>query len=328
MTASIDVVIPAYNGWELTQSCLEHLRAQTVPHRVIVSDNGSGDGTPTHMRRDFPEVHIVELGDNHGFPIACNRGVAAGDGEIVVLLNNDVDCRADFLERLVEPFAADERLGSAAALLLQPGEDKIESFGLTADPTLAGYPRLRDLPVDAAQATDPVLVGPSGAAGAYRRRAWEAVGGLDEGVFIYGEDVEFALRLRAAGWTTTGVADAVAVHMGSATMGERSAWQRYQGGFARGYFLRRYGVLTSRTGPRTALTEAIVVAGDALVYSHDLAALRGRIAGWRAGRRRPRNRRPPDDAIEHRITFTESLRLRVGVYTGREPRLRSASTSS
>jgi N-acetylglucosaminyl-diphospho-decaprenol L-rhamnosyltransferase len=331
MTLSIDVVIPAYNGWELTKSCLEHLRAQMVPHTVIVCDNGSTDGTVAHLRRSFPEVRVVELGANLGFPTACNRGVDAGTGEVVVLLNNDIECRPDFLERLVAPLR-DVGVGSASALLLKPGEETIESFGLAADPTLAGWPRLRDMPAREAQVTDPVLLGPSGAAGAYRRRAWEAVGGLDDGVFIYGEDVELALRLRSAGWSASGNADAVAVHIGSATMGPRTAWQRYQGGYARGYFLRRYGVLRSGIAPRALATEAIVVAGDALVFSHDLAALRGRLAGWRAGGRRPRRRRPPRDALEDRITFLESLRLRVGVYTEREPsslrRSRSPTTSS
>ena len=161
-----------------------------------------------------------------------------------------------------------------------------------------------------------MLVGPSGAAGAYRREAWEAVGGLDEGVFSYGEDVDLALRLRAAGWSTAGAADAVSVHLGSATAGTRSPSQRYQGGFARGYFLRRYGILRSRVGVRVAATEAVVVLGDALMFSHDLAALRGRFAGWRAASGLPRHRRPPDDAIDDDITFVKSLRLRLGVYSG------------
>lgn len=323
MAPPIDVVVPVHNGWELTESCLEHLRSQTVPHTVIVCDNGSTDGTPARLRESFADVRVVELGANCGFAVACNRGVAAGTGEILVLLNNDVDCRPDFLERLVAPFAGDDRLGSVAALLLKPGAETIESFGLTVDATLAGYPRLRDLPVRAADTADSVLVGPSGAAGAYRRTAWEAVGGLDEGVFMYGEDVELALRLRAAGWTAAATADAVAIHVGSASAATRSAWQRYQGGFARGYFLRRYGVLHSRTAVRALATEAVVVAGDAVVFSRDLAALRGRIDGWRAGGGRPRNRLPPPDAIERRITFWQSLRRRVGVYTER-----AASTSS
>ena len=308
--------MPVYNGWHLTERCLEHLRLQTLSHTVIVCDNGSSDGTAKHLRTAFPEVQVVELGVNLGFAAACNRGVRAGKGDFVVLLNNDVECSAEFLNRLVAPLRDDDSLGSVAALLLKSGEDRIESFGLAVDPTLAGYPRLRGLPAGQAQATHPVLVGPSGAAGAYRREAWEAVGGLDEGVFSYGEDVDLALRLRGAGWSTAGAADAVSVHLGSATAGARSPSQRYQGGFARGYFLRRYGILRSRVGVRVAATEAVVVLGDALMFSHDLAALRGRVAGWRAAGGLPRHRRPPDDAIDDDITFVKSLRLRLGVYSG------------
>jgi GT2 family glycosyltransferase len=135
-------------------------------------------------------------------------------------------------------------------------------------------------------------------------------------VFAYGEDVDLALRLRAAGWSTAVASDAVAIHRGSASAVTRSAWQRYQGGFSRGYFLRRYGVLRRRTALRALATEGIAVAGDALVFSHDFAAFRGRIAGWRAARGLPRRRHPPDDAIDDAITFVKSLRLRLGVYTG------------
>jgi N-acetylglucosaminyl-diphospho-decaprenol L-rhamnosyltransferase len=314
--STLDVVVPVYNGWDLTASCLEHLHRQTLPHSAIVCDNGSTDDTPERVRATFPEVRVVELGANLGFAVACNRGIGSGKGEIVVLLNNDVDCSPDFLERLVAPFHDDERIGSVAALLMKPGEGMIESFGLTADRTLAGYPRLRGLPARNAQAADPVLVGPSGAAAAFRRRAWEAVGGLDEGAFAYGEDVDLALRLRAAGWSTAAASDAVAIHRGSASAVARSAWQRYQGGFSRGYFLRRYGVLRRRTALRALATEAIAVIGDTLIFSHDLAALRGRIAGWRAARGLPRHGHPPDDVIDDDITFVKSLRLRLGVYSG------------
>jgi GT2 family glycosyltransferase len=314
LTSSIDVVIPACNRWELTLSCLAQLGEQTVPHTVIVCDNGSTDGTPELLRASFPEVRLVELAVNVGFPAACNRGVRAGRSDIVVLLNNDVECRPDFLERLVAPFGHDDHLGSVAALLLKPGGERVESFGLAVDPTLAGYPRLRERGPEEVQQAHRVLAGPSGAAGAYRRRAWDAVGGLDEAIFSYGEDVDLALRLRAAGWSTAAAADAVAFHVGSATAGSRSAWQRYQGGFGRGYFLRRYGVLRSRYALRAAVTEVIAVAGDVLVYSHDLAALRGRLAGWQAAAGVQRYPRPPDDAIDAEITFTESLRLRQSVY--------------
>jgi N-acetylglucosaminyl-diphospho-decaprenol L-rhamnosyltransferase len=318
LTPSIDVVVPVYNGWEFTKTCLSDLQEQTVAHTVIVCDNGSSDGTPERVREEFGDVRLVELGANLGFSAACNRGVNAGNGEIVVILNNDVECPPRFLDYLTAPLSRDERLASVAALLVLPGEARIESFGLAVDPTLAGYPRLRDLPPQEAQAarTRPVLVGPSGAAGAYRRKVWEEVGGLDEGAFSYGEDVDLALRLRAAGWSTTGAVNAVAIHVGSASAVSRSAWQRYQGGFSRGYFLRRYGVLRGRTAMRALATEAIAVGGDALLFSHDLVAFRSRIAGWRAARGLPRHPHPPFDAIDHDITFAKSLRLRYGVYSG------------
>jgi GT2 family glycosyltransferase len=201
-----------------------------------------------------------------------------------------------------------------AALLVTENQDTVESFGLTVDRTLAGYPRFRGLPPADIQVENPILVGPSGAAGAYRRSAWEEVGGLDENVFAYGEDVDLALRLRAAGWRARGAADAVAVHLGSATAVSRSSWQRYQGGFSRAYFMRRYRVLRSRAALRAVTTEALVVGGDQLLYSHDLSALRGRLAGWRSAADLPANPRPPVDAVDGSITFIESLRLRRAIY--------------
>jgi N-acetylglucosaminyl-diphospho-decaprenol L-rhamnosyltransferase len=316
VTVSVDVVIPVHNGWELTRTCLERVTAQTTRCNVIVVDNGSTDGTPRRLRNAFVDVQLVNLRANIGFPAACNRGVQCGSGDVVVLMNNDVECPPEFLERLVEPLARDDGTGSVAALLLEPGEERIESFGLAVDSTLAGYPRLRGEPLAAAQDKTPMLIGPSGGAGAYRREAWEQAGGLDEGVFAYAEDVDLALRLRAAGWEALASRDAVAIHIGSATAVARSAWQRYQGGFARGYFLRRYGVLRSRAALRALATEALVVAGDAAVFSHDLAALRGRVAGWRAARGRGRVALPRD-AIDRDITFLKSVRLRLGVYSAK-----------
>ena len=309
---SIDVVIPTYNGWELTESCLRHLEKQTVPHRVIVSDNDSPDGTAQKVRDEWPDVAVVETGGNLGFPVACNRGAEAGGGDIVVLLNNDVDARPDFLERLVAPFE-DERVGSVAGLLLVPGEELIDSIGLAVDPTLSGFPRLSGRPVAEAASERPVLVGPSGGAAAYRREAWEAAGGLDEAIFIYSEDLDLAMRLRTAGWEARAAPDAVGVHYGSQTMVHRSAFQREKGGWARGYLMRRYGVLRTRAGLRALLVEAIVVAADAVI-SRDLTALKSRIAGWRAGKGKPRRALPPRDSVATEIGLWQSIQLRRGVY--------------
>jgi GT2 family glycosyltransferase len=308
MAPSIDVVIVARDRHELTESCLRHLAAQTVPHRLILVDNASAE--PIAQR---PDATVLRLEQGVGFGAACNLGARAGTGEVVVLLNNDVDCEREFLARLVAPLQEDPALGSVAALMLAPGAARIDSVGLVADPTLAGFPRLRGRAAGDAALPQPALTGPAGAAAAYRRSAWEQVGGMDEHISAYLEDLDVALRLRSAGWGTTAATAARGIHLGSASHGHRSASQRRHGGFARGYLLRRYGVLRGRWGPRALLTEAVVVLGD-VALSRDLAALAGRVAGWRAGGGLPRLPKPPDAAIDRRIGIGRSLRMRLGIY--------------
>ena len=228
---------PSYNRWDLTASCLRHLSAQSVAHRVIVVENGSSDETREALRRDWPQVTALELDHNHPFTHAVNLGVAAGHGEYVVLLNNDVELRPDCLEHLVAPLEADAAVGSVASVLLQPDERAIDSVGVTTDVTLAGFPRLQGLAPEQAQDLEPLLTGPEGTAAAYRRVAWEQVGGLDESIVAYMEIVDLALRLRGAGWSSACALDAVGVHLGSATFGRRSVEQRRLAGFSRGYLL-------------------------------------------------------------------------------------------
>ncbi len=280
-----------------------------------MSDNGGDEETAERIGREWPAVTLIQSAERLSFATACNRGAHAGKSEVVVLLNNDVYCRPDWLERLVAPLQDDPRTGSVACLLVQPGEQLIDSVGLCADLTLAGFPRLAGRPVAIAGETRPRLAGPAGAAAAYRRTAWEEVCGLDEGIFAYSEDLDLALRLRGAGWGASIALDAVGMHLGSATHGHRTAWQRRHAGFARGYLMHRYGVLRSRNAMRTLATEAAVTAGDALL-SRDLAALSGRLAGWRAASGLAR-RSTPSDALDPEIGIHDSLTLRRGIYTPR-----------
>jgi GT2 family glycosyltransferase len=309
---TIDVVVPVYGGRELTERCLEALAGQTRPHRVIVVDNASPDDTVAALRERHPQAALIELSANKGYAAACNAGIAGGDGEVVVLMNNDVIARPDFLERLTAPLEADPALGSATPVLLRPGEREIDNVGLAADSTLAGFPRLQGLPADRAASARPVLLGPSGAAAAYRRVALAGVGGLDEAIFLYQEDLDLALRVRAAGWPTALAENACAVHLGSATAGRRSAWQRRHAGFARGYLLRKHGVLRSEGRLRALATELLVIGGD-MALSRDLAALRGRLAGWRAGARAS-GAAPPREGVDAEIGLREGLRLRRSDY--------------
>lgn len=308
-------MIPTSGRYELTTECLRHLARQSRAHTVIVSDNGSDEETCRRLAVDWPEVRLLRSENQLGFAAACNRGVAAGRGDVVVLLNNDVYCRPDWLARLVAPLEERPDVGWVACLLMQHNEVLIDSVGLCADATLAGFPRLAGLPIARASEKLPPLLGPAGAAGAYRRTAWDQVGGLDEAIFAYSEDLDLALKLCAAGWQGAVATDAVGMHLGSATHGHRSAWQRRHAGFARGYMLRRYGVLRGREAARALATESAVVIGDALI-SRDLAALSGRLAGWRAAAGLP-PRSTPKDALAWQIGMLRSLRMRLGVYRPR-----------
>jgi GT2 family glycosyltransferase len=311
MNTRVDIALVAYRRYDLTLSCLEHLYRQTVPPRITVCDNGCDEQTAVRVAGDFPDVRVVRLERNMPYPIACNRAVAAGDREIVVMMNNDVDVRPDFVEQLLLTFDHDPRVGSVATLLVSPGEEFIDSVGLTADVTLSGWPRLARHRRAEANRDRPRLMGPAGAAAAFRRSAWEQVGGLDEAIPAYLEDFDLALRLRQAGWSTALALEAVGVHIGSATFGYRSREQRRRAGFARAYLLRRYRILRSRHAARALLTEGLVIAGDAVI-SRDFAALQGRIQGWHAALGMEPRPRPPAQAIDASIGFRESLRLREG----------------
>ncbi len=154
-----------------------------------------------------------------------------------------------------------------------------------------------------------MLAGPEGTAGAYRRSAWEQVSGLDETIRAYMEIVDLALRLQIAGWERGTGRNAVGVHLGSSTYGQRSALQRRLAGFSRAYLLRRYGVLRGRVAPRTIFTEALVSAGD-VVLCRDLQATRGRLEGWSAARGRGIYPPVPERAVDHSISLRASLQLR------------------
>jgi GT2 family glycosyltransferase len=297
-----DVVISTWRARELLERCLSALDSDPSPKTLIVVDNASGDGTPELVREQFPEVTCVELPENVGFGRAINTGVRAGTGDAIVLVNDDAIVVPGFVDAIVAPFE-DPAVGMVAGLMTIPDTDLVDGFGIELDRALAAYNRARRAPVGTVGGR---LAMPSGGAAAYRRAAWEAAGGFDETLFVYGEDVDLGLRLRTLGWEAAEAPAARGVHLGGATMGVDSPFQREHGAFARGFLLRRYGVLRSRAAPRALVIDALVVAWG-LVRHRTLLPLRARWRGWRAagkGGRHP----VPADAVDPAIGFVESLR--------------------
>jgi N-acetylglucosaminyl-diphospho-decaprenol L-rhamnosyltransferase len=301
------VYIPTLNGGETLRRCLESLEKQTVRPGIVVADNGDGDGCAALLRERFPEVTRVGFGRNLGFGPALNRAIAeVGDGPIV-LLNDDAVAEPRMIERLVEGAQGAEMV--AAALLSERDHSRIDSAGVTVDQTLMAFDYLCGDPVSSlAGAADPL--GPTGGAALYDREAFDAVGGFDERIFLYYEDVDLALRLRANGASCALSPEARAVHGYSLTLGARTARKYSMTGWSRGYLLRRYGITASPRLTMQALSRELVVCAGQLVRDRTLAGARGRIAGWRTARGLPRRTLPP--TAVRKLSVREALALRSG----------------
>lgn len=300
----IDVVVVTWQGRELLVSCLAHLAKQTVPHRVIVADNASTDGTVELLRQHYPEVTVVALGENLGFGKANNLGVAVGNAPYVVLVNNDIDAAPDFLERAVAPLRSDAAVGAVATLTTHPHTGRVDQFGVTIDRGLCAYARCSGQDPDALQLQP--LAAPCAGAAAYRRTAFDAVGGFDERLFAYSEDLDLGLRLSDAGWAFAEAPGARGVHLGGATAGVGSPFQRRLASFGRGFIVGRY----RPTGVRGrlhgfAVDLAVVVAG--LVRHRSLDPLTQRIRGWRSARSTQRLAIDPA-AIDETVRAVDALR--------------------
>jgi GT2 family glycosyltransferase len=275
------VYIPNYNGSERLGRTLRSLREQSRPIDVVVVDNGSDDDSPTLLHDEFPEVAVLVLERNLGFGPALNRAVEEHPADPLILLNNDAEAEPRFVEALLD--AAAEGVQAVAGILLQersPG--LIDSAGVVADSTLMGFDYLHGEPLEAAAtAADPL--GPTGGAALLDRAAFRAVGGFDERIFLYYEDLDLALRMAAAGARCRLAAGARAVHAYSASLGAGSGRKFAHTGWSRGYMLRRYGVMSHpAAAARVLATEGAICAGQ-LLLDRTGAGLRGRLRGWRDG---------------------------------------------
>ncbi len=300
------VYIPNYNGSQRLGRALRSLREQTRPVDVVAIDNGSTDDSVALVREEFPEVTVLELGQNLGFSRAINHAVHEHPADSVILLNNNVECEPRFAEAMLD--AAGEGAQMVAGVLVQeaaPG--RIDSAGVVADRTLMGFDYLHGEPVEAAQgAADPL--GPTGGAALYRREAFEAAGGFDERIFLYYEDLDLALRMAASGARCRLAPEARAVHAYSASLGAGNSDKFAHTGWSRGYMLRRYGVM-SRPGPalRVLACESAICAGQ-LAMDRTTKGIDGRVRGWREGA--GLERRKVGEASLLDISIREALRLR------------------
>jgi len=200
----VSVVVPVHGKLPITRRCLVALcyAPTAVPFELIVVDDGSSDGTAEALERELEGLRLVRHDYARGFNQACHSGVAAARAPFVVLLNNDTEPCAGWLEELLDPFERWADTGISGAQLVYPDGRLQEAGGIVwanGEPWNYGRGGNPYAPeVAYARQVDYV----SGAALAIRRELWAAVGGFSpEFSPAYYEDTDLAFKVRQAGYS-------------------------------------------------------------------------------------------------------------------------------
>lgn len=216
----VSVVVVAYQSGPLLADCLASLRGQTMAdHEVIVVDNASTDGAVEAALREHPDATLIANNDNRGFAAAVNQGAQAARGRWLALLNPDAFAAPDWLARLLAAADAHPQVRSfTSRQLLHEDPSRLDGLGdvmaLPGFPFRGGYQR-----PDPGDAPLGEVFSGCGGAMMVDRGLFLEMGGFDERLFCYCEDVDLGYRLRLRGEPTLVVPDAVVRHVGSASSG-------------------------------------------------------------------------------------------------------------
>jgi N-acetylglucosaminyl-diphospho-decaprenol L-rhamnosyltransferase len=220
----VTAVVVSYNTREDLHRCLASLRAHSgIPCPVVVVDNASTDGSADLVEKEFPETRVIRNRENVGFSRANNQGLREAAGAYALILNSDAELTPGALPALVARLDARPRWGAVGPRTLSPDGTVQVSFGPALTPLaewrqrrlVRGVKRRDPAALKKAEARAGVEHEPdwlSGSCLLARKEALDAVGGFDEGFFLYEEDVDLCLRLRRAGWGVLFTPAAEVVH--------------------------------------------------------------------------------------------------------------------
>jgi len=222
----LSVVILNWNVRDLLQQCLKSLTTAHGPFstEVIVVDNASSDDSAAMMRAEFPDVRLVVNTTNRGYAGGNNDGIAAATGRYVLILNPDTQAVGDALSTLASYADAHPDVGVVAPQLLNADGSAQSSrrrfptlmtalFESTWLQPIAPRGVLHDYYVldradDETQEVDWAV----GACLLVRRQVIQQVGALDEGFFMYSEEMDWCRRIQQAGWKIVYLPQAQVIH--------------------------------------------------------------------------------------------------------------------
>ncbi|MGI6368186.1 MAG: glycosyltransferase family 2 protein [Anaerolineae bacterium] len=232
----LGIVIVSYNTCQLTRNCLasvfEALEHESIDGQVWVIDNASADGTPAMVREAFPQAHLMARAENLGFARASNLGIQACQRSpeapaYTLLLNPDTLVRPQALSHMLSFMDAHPTVGAAGAQLayedgsFQHGAFRFPNLWMilfdfwTINHRLINSRLNGRYPLRLYAGQDPFPIDhPLGAALLMRNTTLDQVGLLDEGFFMYCEEIDWCIRTRRAGWQIYCVPQARIVHLG------------------------------------------------------------------------------------------------------------------
>lgn len=258
----ISIVIVNWNTRDLLRQCLRSVadEGDSLSLEVFVVDNGSGDGSPEMVKREFANVNLIENRENLGFARACNQALRQARGKAVMLLNSDAKLLPEALGALYRQL--NQRLNNGAVGAQLVGEDGSLQNAVDHFPTLVTELGNKSLlkvlfpqwyPGKRSGFTEPVEV-PSliGAAMMVRREVLDQVGFLDEDYFFFMEETDWCYRMRRQGWKVIHVPQARIQHLGGGTAKKFSWRSKVEYYRSRYLFFRKH---------RSRLSTALLAAG-------------------------------------------------------------------
>jgi hypothetical protein len=204
----VSIIIVTYNGADVLGPCLRSVFAQPyVPIEVIIVDNGSTDGSAEMAAKDFPRARFLPQGRNLGFAEGNNVGVAAAQGDYVILLNNDTEVEPGWIAGLMRMLD----IPGVAAVTSRVVTDGVpeEFYTMNGTVNVLGYNIMRAF-------SDLSQVFFAGGASVMFRKSTVGRPFLPE-YFLYQEDLFLSWRLRLSGLDVRMAQDSVVHHRGSVT---------------------------------------------------------------------------------------------------------------
>jgi len=230
MKIKVYIVIPNWNGEDLIADCLDSLRLQSYPAKIIIVDNGSVDDSIRIIESQFPEVALLKQPKNLGFAGGVNVGIryALDHGaDAVALFNNDAIAEPDWLKNLLLSLQNNDDAGIVTGKFMRTDKKHIDSTGDYYSVYGMPFPRDRNQADAGQRDTAEDVFGATGGASLYRAEMLKEIGLFDEAFFAYYEDVDISFRAQLAGWKVQYEPSAVAYHHMSATSSKLGSFTRY-----------------------------------------------------------------------------------------------------